>query len=69
MDEVFISSPDGSLHIYEEPQFSTDFDSVVQGDLMTVDIPDLGFTPTGGEIYTVNAYTTRGVGDTYQVVA
>ena len=69
MDEVFISSPDGSLYIYEEPQFSTDFDSVVQGDLMTVDIPDLGFTPTGNETYTIKVYTTRGVGDTYQVVA
>jgi flagellin-like protein len=69
MDEVFISSPDGSLYIYEEPQFSTDFDSVVQGDLMTVGIPDLGFTPTGNETYTVKVYTTRGVGDTYQVVA
>jgi len=69
MDNVFISSPDGSLHIYEEPQFSTDFDSVVQGDLITVDIPDLGFTPTGNEPYTVKVYTARGVGDTYQVVA
>jgi len=70
MDEVFISSPDGSLYIYEEPQFSTDFDSVVQGDLMTVDILDLGqFTPTGNETYTIKVYTTRGVGDTYQVVA
>ncbi len=69
MDEVFISEPDGSLNIYEEPEFSTDFDSVVQGDLMTVDISDLGFTPIGNETYTVKAYTTRGVGDTYQVVA
>ncbi len=70
MDEVFISSPDGSLHVYEEPQFSTDFDSVVQGDLMTVYISNLGsLTPIGNETYTVRAYTTRGVGDTYQVVA
>jgi flagellin-like protein len=69
VDDVFISSSDGSLHIYEEPQFSTDFDSVVQGDLMTVQIDDLGFTPTGNETYTVKVYTTRGVGDTYQVVA
>jgi flagellin-like protein len=70
MDEVFISSPDGSLHIYEEPQFSTDFDSVVQGDLMTVNIPVLyPFTPTSNKTYTVRVFTTRGVGDTYQVVA
>jgi hypothetical protein len=55
--------------MYEEPQFSTDFDSVVQGDLMIVDIPDLGFIPTIDETYTVRVFTTRGVGDTYQVVA
>jgi flagellin-like protein len=69
VDNVFISPSDGSLHKYEEPQFSTDFDSVVQGDLMTVDIPDLGFIPAIGEPYTVKVFTTRGVGDTYQVVA
>lgn len=68
VDDIFISS-DGSLHKYEKPQFSTDFDSVVQGDLMTINIPDLGFLPTSDETYTVEVYTTRGVGDTYQVVA
>lgn len=69
VDNVFISSQDGSLYIYQKPQFSTDSDSVIQGDLMTINIADLGFTPTGNEIYTVKIYTTRGVGDTYQVVA
>jgi len=68
VDNVFISSPDGSLHKYEKPQFSTDFDSVIQGDLITINIPDLGFLPTNGT-YTVKVFTTRGVGDTYQVVA
>jgi len=69
VDDIFISLPDGSLHKYEKPQFSTDFDSVVQGDLMTINILDLGFTPTSDETYTVKVFTTRGVGDTYQVVA
>jgi flagellin-like protein len=69
VDNVFISPSDGSLHMYEEPLFSTDFDSVVQGDLMIVDILDLGFIPAIGETYTVRVFTTRGVGDTYQVVA
>ena len=69
VDNVFISAPDGTVHVYEKPQFTTDFDSVVQGDLMTINIPDLGFTPTLGDTYTVKVYTTRGVGDTYQVVA
>jgi len=69
VDNIFISPPDGILYIYEKPQFSTDFNSVVQGDLMTINIPDLGFTPTLGDTYTVKVYTTRGVGDTYQAVA
>jgi len=68
-DNVFISPPDGTLYKYQKPQFTTDFDSVVQGDLVTINILDLGFTPTLGDTYTVKVYTTRGVGDTYQVVA
>jgi len=69
VDNIFISPPDGTVHIYEKPQFTTDFNSVVQGDLMTINILDLGFTPTLGDTYTVKVYTTRGIGDTYQVVA
>ncbi len=69
VDNVFISPSGGFLYKFEESQLSTDVDAIVQGDLMTVGIPDLGFTPTGNETYTVKAYTTRGVGDTYQVVA
>jgi len=70
-DNVFVSAPDGTLYKYEraQAQFSTDFESVVQGDLITITISDLGFTPTPGDTYTVKVYTTRGVGDTYQVVA
>jgi len=76
VDNVFISEPDGTLHTYQKPQFTTDFNSVIQGDLMTINIPDLlPFTPPGDtytvkdDTYTVKVYTTRGVGDTYQVVA
>jgi len=71
VDNIFISPPDGTVHTYEKQlnQFSTDFNSVVQGDLMTINIPDLGFTPTLGDTYTLKVYTTRGIGDTYQVVA
>ena len=69
-DNIFISPPDGTVHTYEKlTQFTTDFNSVVQGDLMTINIPDLGFTPMLDYTYTVKVYTTRGVGDTYQVVA
>ncbi|MDH5374653.1 MAG: hypothetical protein OEZ21_02030 [Candidatus Bathyarchaeota archaeon] len=68
--DVFISSPDGALHIYGKADFVTDPDSVVQGDLTTVTISDLGgFNPVGNVTYTVKVFTSRGVGDTYQVVA
>jgi flagellin-like protein len=70
VSDVFISSPDGSLHIYGKVDFVADPDSVVQGDLTTVTISDLGgFNPVGNVTYTVQAFTSRGVGDTYQVVA
>ncbi len=69
MSEVFISSLDGNLHVYEKPSFTANPDSVVQGDLITTTIPNLGFNAIGNQTYTVKAFTTRGVGDTYQVVA
>ena len=70
VDDVFISSPDGSLNIYGKVDFISDPDSVVQGDLMTLTISDLaGFNPLGNVTYTVKVFTSRGVGDTYQVVA
>jgi FlaG/FlaF family flagellin (archaellin) len=70
VDDVFISSPSGSLHVYEKADFATDSDSVVQGDLMTITISDLSsLYPVGNMTYTVKVFTSRGVGDTYQVVA
>jgi len=69
IDNIFISSPDGSLYIYNKPNFSTDVVSVVQGDLMTITINNLGFNPKKGDTYTIKVFTTRGVGDTYQIVA
>lgn len=70
IDDIIIASSDGSFHsIYNEADFSTDFNSVIQGDLMTITIQNLGFDPEKGETYTVKVFTTRGVGDTYQIVA
>ena len=70
LDDVFIYSPSGSLHVYEKPDFTTDPDSVVQGDLLTITISDLGdLNPVGNMTYTVKVFTSKGVGDTYQVVA
>jgi len=68
VDNIFISSPDGNLRIYKKPDFSTSPSSVVQGDLMTITISNLGFSPAMGTTYTVKVFTTRGVGDAYQVV-
>jgi len=70
VDDVFISSPSGSLHVYEQADFDTDPDSVIQGDLLTITISDLsGLNPVGNMTYTVKVFTSKGVGDTYQVVA
>ena len=70
VDDVFISSPNGSLNIYGKADFISDPDSVVQGDLMTITISDLGgLNPVGNMTYTVKVFTSKGVGDTYQVVA
>jgi hypothetical protein len=73
VDNVFISLSNGAgaLHVYSQPTFNTSPSSVVQGDLITVTFtdPSLGFIPSTNETYTVKVLTTRGVGDTYQVVA
>jgi hypothetical protein len=69
LDNIFIVSIDGSMYVYSKPRFSTDLESVIQGDLMTVNIPSLDFVPSSGETYTIKVFTTRGVGDAYQIVA
>jgi flagellin-like protein len=74
IDNIFISLSDGSgaLHVYSQsggyPSFTSSPISVIQGDLITVTISNLGFSPASNETYTVKAFTIRGVGDTYQVV-
>jgi flagellin-like protein len=69
IDDVFISLGSYTLYTYGKTQFTTDSPSVVQGDLITISITDPGFTPESGQTYTVKVYTTRGVGDVYQVMA
>jgi len=73
IDNVFISSPDGQLYIYEKGDFTSNPNSVVKGDLLNITIPDLtvrgGFTPTSELTYTIKVFTERGVGDNYQIVA
>ena len=43
--------------------------AIIQGDLMKIFIPTLGFTPTQDFTYMVKVFTIRGVGDQYQVKA
>ena len=73
IDNIFISSPDGQLYIYEKGDFNSSPNSVVKGDLLTIEIPDLtvkgDFTPTSELTYTIKVFTDRGVGDNYQIVA
>jgi hypothetical protein len=73
IDNIYISSPDGQLYIYEKGNFTPDPNSVVKGDLLTLTIPDLtvqgGFTPTSELTYTIKVFTERGVGDSYQIIA
>jgi hypothetical protein len=72
VENVFISLSDGTggLHVYSLPTFNVSPNSVIQGDLITVSFtgPSLGFTPLADETYTIKVFTTRGVGDAYQVV-
>jgi flagellin-like protein len=74
IENIFISLSDGSgsMNIYSQsggyPSFTSSPDSVIQGDLITINIPTLGFSPASNETYVVKAFTSRGVGDTYQVV-
>jgi hypothetical protein len=72
IDNVYISSPDGQLYIYKKGDFNSDPNSVIKGDLLTITIPNLavqGFTPISESIYNIKAFTERGVGDNYQIVA
>ena len=73
IDNVFISLSDGTdLHAYSKsgtpPPFTTSPNSVIQGDLITIEFNSLGFTPEANKAYLVKVFTARGVGDTYQVV-
>jgi hypothetical protein len=69
IENVFISLSSTTLYSYQQSQFTTDVPSVVQGDLVTISINNLGFTPLSNATYTIQVYSTRGVGDAFQVVA
>lgn len=48
--------------------FAVDHDGVIQGDLMTITVVDLGFSPAPATTYNIKVVTTRGVNDQYQAV-
>ena len=72
INDILISLADGSgtIYPYDKPQISCVPSSIVQGQLITVTILNFGsFTPINGVAYSVKVFTTRGVSDSYQVVA
>jgi flagellin-like protein len=65
---IQLSDGTGTVHVYQGSDLTTDADSVTQGNLLTITIPNLGWTPINSQAYIVEVFTTRGVGDIYQVV-
>jgi hypothetical protein len=59
----------GIIYPFVEGNFSVDKPLAGQGDLITITIQNLGFTLATGSAYSIQVFTNRGVGDTYQVVA
>ena len=74
IDNIFINLADGTgtTHVYQrtEGDFTANPSSVIQGDLMTLNITSLGaFNPAAAATYTIKVFTSRGVSDQYQDVA
>ncbi len=80
INNVLISRSNAEMHVYQDPQISTvnpatgnPLTSIIKGNLLEIRIPNLpssdGFTIVGNTTYTIQVYTTRGVGDTYQTIA
>jgi len=69
ISNVLISRADGigqiSTFQRKGPNFAVNYESVVQGNLITVTI---GFSPTPATTYNIKVATTRGVSDEYQAV-
>lgn len=72
VDNIFIvlANGTGTTHVYQrtEGDFTANPSSVIQGDLITLNIADLGFIPAAAT-YKIKVFTSRGVGDEYQTVA
>ena len=69
INDVILSRADNSqvIQIYDKGQFSANPTYITQGNLLTLTIPNLGFAAQS-ITYSIQVFTTRGVGDTFQVV-
>ena len=65
IDNIFITSPDGQLHVFTLNDFTLTPEYVIQGELIT--IKDLNLAYSQGT-YIIKVFTPRGVSDTYQLV-
>jgi len=76
INDVLIIAPDGSIFTYESelsiinPTTGIAQDYFAQGELIEIGITEFkGLSLIPDQSYTVKVFTTRGVGDVYQVVA
>ena len=78
INNALIIAPDGRVYTYEktgglstaDPVSGSAKESILQGELIEIDIVDFGdLALIQDQSYTVKVFTTRGVGDAYQVVA
>ncbi len=70
INDIIISraSTSNILQTCNKGQFSAVPTYVTQGNLLILTIPDLSFNPLSSTTYSIQVFTTRGVGDTFQVV-
>jgi flagellin-like protein len=84
INDVIISQNNGNIHPFQKTQLSTvnpipptphpTLLSIAKGELIEIDIPNLAIVDSTysiieGVTYTIQVFTTRGVGDTFQITA
>jgi flagellin-like protein len=79
INDVLIVTESGDTYTYEKskgelatknPLGTTPLNSIIQGDLMRIEITNLkGLSIVLGKTYTIEVFTTRGIGGEYQIVA
>jgi flagellin-like protein len=78
INDVLIVAESGETSTYEKskselvtknPLGTAPLESIVQGDLIRIEIANLKNLPEFAKTYTVKVFTTRGIGGEYQIVA